>query len=53
MRIPQVLLCAILFAGVLVNFIEHGKEHTQRHSLWRSLFRTVLWLGLLWWGGFF
>lgn len=55
MHAPQVIAIVLFSAGVIDASYNHGKlveSPFNRYSVNRALFRTAVWAGLLYWGGF-
>lgn len=53
MILPQILVCVILACGLLSDFISHGETYEVKHDFGRQAIKTLIWLALLTWGGFF
>lgn len=54
MGIPQFILLAIYFIGLVHNISRHGEPMTDRkYNGLDSLFSLTITVGLLYWGGFF
>jgi len=53
MILPQILVCVILACALLVDFISHGETYEVKRDFGQTAIRTLIWLALLTWGGFF
>lgn len=53
MHWPQVIYLAISLIGVGISLAEHGKPKEGKHSVFVTLFATVVGYVLLYKGGFF
>jgi hypothetical protein len=53
MRFPQIIVCTILFADLLVGFLQHGEPRRDKYSFPKAVFDVLIWLWLLRQGGFF
>lgn len=53
MQTPQILVLVLTLVSLLLNAHLHGKDKDGKHSIWISLVNTSIWIGLLYWGGFF
>ena len=53
MGAPQYIVLAILLINFGISIAEHGQPKTGHENALSSLFSVSLWIGLLYWGGFF
>ncbi len=52
MGIPQIMILALMGAGLLIAANQHGKER-KPVNFWTTLIAVVLEVSILIWGGFF
>jgi hypothetical protein len=52
MHTPQIILLSLIFIELLLVSNQHGKPRGN-YSIGSRLMDTALFLGLLYWGGFF
>ena len=53
MGLPQYIWLALTFMGAGLALVYHGKPKEGTHNFFIGLFGTLLYAGLLYWGGFF
>lgn len=47
---PQIVVIAWMTLKFVVSTLEHGKE--RKTSMWGSVGHIIIWISLLYWGGF-
>lgn len=53
MSTPQIIMIALLGMDVGIALSKHGQPRNANHSIFITLFSTAIFVGLLYWGGFF
>ncbi|MGJ4851889.1 hypothetical protein ACH6CV_16755 [Bacillota bacterium Meth-B3] len=53
MKVPQILTIALLSVGLVTEWVLDGIPCVGEHRFRSALINTGVWIGLLWWGGFF
>lgn len=53
MHAPQAITLMLYLATLLIGAHEHGSPKTGKWHFGYSAFSVAMWLGLLYWGGFF
>lgn len=53
MGIPEILMIIFLAMGLGCTLVEHGKRKEGYNNFWVSLTSVVIYVILLWSGGFF
>ena len=52
--IPQLIFLGLIGLSLGYDLARHGKEkETGKVNVWTSLWAKLIFIGLLWWGGFF
>lgn len=49
---PQLIVLLLLFGRIIMHCSNHGQPTNQKWDGPGAIFAVVVWLGLLWWGGF-
>lgn len=52
MGLPQILVLIVLVCYLFENAAKHGKATQTLHSFWGALVNFLIWVAVLWWGGF-
>lgn len=53
MILPQILVCVILACGIIRSFVRNGEVYVGEHDFVLQAIKTLIWIALLTWGGFF
>lgn len=53
MGAPQIILLGLWTLGLGVHLARHGQRREERYHFGGRAIATVVWVALLWWGGFF
>lgn len=51
MKAPQIIMLIVIFIDLLLAILTHGKR--LKLNFWYKLIDILLYLALLYWGGFF
>jgi len=52
--LPQIILIALMAMGLGMHIVKHGEERKYTEYNWIAfLLSRIIWIALLWWGGFF
>ncbi|MFP4365489.1 MAG: hypothetical protein ACLFQA_00210 [Bacteroidales bacterium] len=49
----QIIIIVLLSLNLGIAIAEHGEPRTGKENAWHMIIGTVIWVLLLWWGGFF
>lgn len=53
MSIPAIIVIILFALSIGLELARDGQPEKGKHSFWSSLFATSIFVGLLYWGGFF
>jgi hypothetical protein len=51
--IPQLIYVALWVIGIIYEGLKHGEPKEGEHNVWVYLVMFPIYIGLLYWGGFF
>lgn len=51
--IPQIIYLTLWFIGLIMISNKHGKQKTDKHNVFESLFHSLIVMSILYFGGFF
>lgn len=51
--VPQIILLVLICFGLGITIVKHGEPKTGKENFYVSFVAQVIYLGLLYWGGFF
>ncbi len=53
MNAPQIIAISLVMLDLGFAIAKHGQPRTRPYSQFDSLINSAIWLGLMYWGGFF
>ena len=52
-NLPQIIVIVLVTLSILLNAVLHGKEIKIKANIITTIIRSLIFIALLWWGGFF
>lgn len=50
---PQLIYLVLSLLGIVITLVNHGEPREGQYNVYSVIVGELLFIGLLWWGGFF